>query len=402
MVEINLHKLLGISSIEVANNQRFKQIKEKLSEYPADEDITLDFRHFYIKDTKNPDFYDIVTDKRVKLVLYDREQYNLIRFICMMAGMDASTKLTLNIITMPGEESKEVKETRRYKERLRENTVKSEDRSTATIYVKNAFGYIDRAQTLNALFDLIDDLYNEGCSKVVANLEDVQIYGDTKKKEVASKIKDILKSGKDFEIKINDDELSKVITGLIELYKSGRMNNKQKYELLIKEFPVKTAGLLVTYKSSAGKDIFGRTGHGEIATNLPAIIEEIHESEVIFRTFRVNTFETKLDYMVNHDNEEHPGLMSDIKIVPIDELGIGAYCVGSRYHFNLPVQFDKRGYHQVCKHNGYRIDRHTVSLPQHMSMVFNDFDVEYNDDNMSASKRITKEILKKKGLPMYY
>lgn len=396
MVTISLNKLLGINTIDVSNNHRFKQIKAELNKYPVDEEIVLDFKYMEIKDNQNSDFSDIITDNRVKIIIYnDRDLYGVVSFITKLAGNNDTNKVTHIINSIAPDKSKTEKEIDRYTEKFKQ-VVTVEDEKVLVIPVKKVVSFIDRDSIILGILGVIDQ-FNELYSSFILDLNNIEM-ADDQIHVLATHLYNLNMNGKDVNIRVNNERLRSQINTFIEIGKNGYLSTGEKIKLLESEFYENTAGTLTTYVSSGKKDVFGRTGNGEVATNLPAIFVGIEGDNAVFKVFKLETFCKQYDYEFNHNNEAHPGLKFEMKKVPISQLGICAYCIGSRYHFSLPVQFGKDGLQTTYKDNGDRVIRIVVSLPQHMMMVFNEFGEKYHWHTLAACIKITKDNLKRAGI----
>lgn len=392
---ISLNKLLNINTIDTSNNYRFKQIKAELDKYPEDEEIILDFKYMEIKDSQNEDFKDIITDKRVKIVIYnDRDLYNTVNFIAIISGNTMPDKVKLVINSIAPDKTKAEKEIDRYTERFRQ--VSTEEDGTLVIPVKQVVQFIDRDSILVSLISLTDQLKDE-YKAFIFDLNGIEM-ADEQIQVLASHLYVLNLNKRDVNVRIGNSKLRSQINTFIEIGKNGSLNTKQKKDLLDKEFPKFTAGTLTTFVSTGKKDVFGRSGNGEVATNLPAIYLGREGDNAVFKVFKLETFCRAYDYEFNHDNEPHPGLKYEIKKVAINQLGIGAYCIGSRYHFSLPVQFNEDGLQITYRDDGDKVRRITVSLPQHMMMVFDAWKEKYDWNTMVASIKITKDALAKAGI----
>ena len=392
---ISLNKLLNINTIDMSNNYRFKQIKAELDKYPEDEEIILDFRYMEIKDSQNEDFKDIITDKRVKVIIHnDRDLYNTVNFIAVISGDTTKDKVQLVINSIAPDKTKAEKEIDRYTERFKQVSIV--EGKTLVIPVKQVVQFIDRDSILISLINLTDQLKDEYQS-FIFDLNGIEM-ADEQIQVLASHLYMLNMNKRDVNVRLSNSKLRSQINTFIEIGKHGNINTKQKKELLDKEFPKYTAGTLTTFVSTGKKDVFGRSGNGEVATNLPAIYLGREGENAVFKVFRLETFCKSYDYEFNHDNEPHPGLKYEIKKVAISQLGLGAYCIGQRYHFSLPVQFDSEGLQITYRDDGEKVRRITVSLPQHMMMVLDAWGERYDWNTMVASIKITKDALAMAGI----
>lgn len=393
MVVIELDKLLDINTISKRNSFRFKDIKKKLDEYPDEKEIILDCRYMDIEDKFNEDFKEIVLDKRVKIRAYNKELYSAVNTIACFGGYEQDEKVELILIEGKPFEDKVVTESNRMAEKTR-NNIKLEN-GVYRVIVKEVASCIDRLSTLNGLFKAIEDLDKD--KEILFDLSDV-VVEDEQLKDFSSRIIKYNQSGYKVEAITNDATALREMSALVALGKVGRMKSAQKVKVLNEEFPVNTAGILTTYESKGSNDILGRSGGGKVSTVLPAIYIGNDGNKAKFKVFRLDTFKTAYDYESDNDNEMHPGLRSVIKVLEINELGIGAYCAGHRYHFNLPVQFNEDGFQFTWKESGDSVRRIRVSLPQYMKMVFDEFREDYDYKIMCDCLRMTKDSLKEKGI----
>lgn len=396
-ITLKINDMLGISTIGYSNTRRFGDIKQELNKYAPDDEIILDFKYVNIEDTHSDAFKDLITDRRVKFIIYNnKELQTIINFIAIMASDDVpKDKVTLieNIGTTEKLNSKVEKEVERYLLNFEANAQIVDD--TYCINVDNVVSFIDRDSILDAIFALIDrkkDTHKKfrlklGCISI-AN-EQIKVLA----KRIC-KYLEILGGRDNLRFNSNNAALDLDIEQIISTTKQENLSPKDRANVLLNELGINTVGLLISYVNSNKKDMHGRRGNGQIATSLPCKFIGIQDDCAIFKVFRANTFKTKEDYREEHDNEELLEMASYTKTVELSELGICNYCGGSSYHFNLPVQWGEEGYQYTYYWQGNGLNRIKVTLPQFFMMVLDCWGEKYNYEVLVDCIKISKNNLR--------
>lgn len=391
MKVIKLYDKLGVNIIEKRNEFRFKDIKN-LIDACGDEDVELDLRYIDIQE-KGSEFSDIITDKRVHFVVYNEELYEYIKFIATVSGENPKDKVRLveNKITV---EIVRPDESDRYYNAFKKALEESTDN---TIVVGNLFSIVGSFYIIKGLVRVLRENKDK---EVVVDINNVSL-ADNQVKELAEEVYKLVEDGYKVNVLTNNDKLRVIIESIITTCGSGVNTSKDKYELLRNEFKIGTAGVLSTFSSKAdNRDPLGRGNNGVPVSSLPAILVGFTDEYAEFITYKYATFQTHRDYREEHDGEDHPGLKAEKKKVKLDDLGICAYCIGKRYHFNLPIQFDKVGLQKIYDYDfiaGTMVVKY-IPLASQMMRVFNDWGIEYDNESLMDSIKISKMNLDKAGV----
>lgn len=396
-LEIKICDLLdGITTINSANEYRYKEIKEALDK-AGDRKIILDFHYIELaKPENNQDFLDIITDSRIFIRLYNNnELYKTIKFILLLSNIDSDSKvenIIKNVAPPPTRWDKE-------KERIFNfinGTYILED-GIGKIKLCDEISVINRNPYIQGISDVIHAHKDE------TNTFELYMYGmeivKTQLETLASLIVELTNINIELRVLTNDDEVDKIVKTYLNLGKNKNLSVRERIKLLEEMIPIKTAGMLTTYKKGGKRDIFGRYGNAEPVKTLPAIYKGHDDEYAHFTVYRQSAFSRRLEYELRNDGETHPGLSSYDYKVKIKELGICAGCIGSRYHFNMPIQFDKEGMQSIYRDTpdgDFEVIQ--VSIPQFLKMVFDDWDIDYNSTELSAAIKVTKDRLRKIGV----
>lgn len=396
-IEIKIRDILGdITTINNSNSHRYKEIKQVLDGV-GDEKVILDFRYIELnKPEVNQDFIDIVNDERVSIRLHnDADLYKTIMFMLILSNIDTEGKVENIIHTIEAPRDRWDIEKERIFNFINKTYVLED--GIGKIKLCDEISVINRNTYVEGIRDVIEAHKNE------TNKFELHTYGMEIVKiqldSISSLIVELLSNGIELQVLTSDDEVEKIVKTYLNLGKNKNLSIEDKIKLLDDIIPLKTAGMLTTYVKSGKKDIFGRSGNAEVATTLPAIYLG-HDGEfAYFDVFRERTFSRRLEYELRHDGEEHPGLLHQEKKVKLKELGICASCIGSRNHFNMPLQFDKQGMQKVYVDSADEdLKVIEVSFPQYMKMVLDDWDIDYNVTEMFSSIKVTKDKLRAQGI----
>jgi len=389
MTTIMIKDLLdGITTLSKRNQHRFKDIKRKFDTIEGD--IIADFSEVdLVSPEKLPDFIDLLKDERVTFKIYeDEELYRKLNFTLLMIGMDVNKKLI------------HVRDETEVPEIVDEQLMSAMRVVESTYRFEDGVGYVDIAGRLSVLtrnyyFEAIRNVI-EGHTSETSHF--VIILNGVSLQEFNIKtIADIIVSfdGRGITVEVDDDDEDhmRVLQTNVNLGINVNMSNTKKYEIM-REIPEFTAGIFTTYKNGK-KDSFNRSGNGERATSLPARYIGCNKSHASFEVYRKKTFCKRVQYQME-EHEQHPGLDYYVAKVPYDELGFGQFFLGSKYHFNLPIQLKKQNVFNVAVHNSENeLDYKKMNLPEYMASIFEDFNVQYDKEMMAKSIFITDKNINK-------
>lgn len=400
MTIIKVSDVIGdITTISHMNSYRYKDIKAEMAKV-GDTDILLDFYYVeLVKPETDPDFIDIINDKRVHVRLYNNEElYKTIKFMLLLSNAECNYDDKVENIVRCIEAPPGVRE----KEQRRIFKIVDD-----TYELCDGIGRINLCSAISVINR---NTYVDGIREVI-----IAHSGETKTFELLLHKMEIVKSqfealsvlivtmadlGIKLQVLTSDEEVDKIVTTYLNLGMNKNLTIEERLALLTEMVEPKTVGMLTTYVKGGKKDIFGRSGNAVPATTLPAIYLRHDREFAYFKVFREKTFSRRLEYSFRHDSEEHPGLNSVERKIRLAELGICASCVGSRYHFNMPLQYDNNGMHKVyvddIGEDDFKIVN--VSLPQYIKMVLDDWDEDYNVSELFKAIKVTKDRLRQNGI----
>lgn len=207
------------------------------------------------------------------------------------------------------------------------------------------------------------------------------------------------------EVKIISDipEVMDKATIWLSIKHGENYNSEQKLRLIEKSTPVNSVGMLTEYVQTRGKDEFGRSGNGKVASCRPALYlgvirERNGGGKVLFRRYRlfatgklmgerIQLFTTRLHYGLENDGEAHPGLVSEDIMIPIEDLGVYTDFLGRRFHFMEPVQLDPEGgmelYQPAACEKGFQLN--ILTLPEYIRAVLDEFEIGYYKPGLEAA-----------------
>lgn len=187
---------------------------------------------------------------------------------------------------------------------------------------------------------------------------------------------------------------------------SQEYSEEQRLKILQSTTPVGFVGMLTRYKKTGRRDEFGRSGDGEAVACQPAIYLGVKRGQsgeclAVFRQFFLKTFMPKIQWTMDNDGDEHPGLESRILEIPLKHLGIHGMYMGRFYHFrepNLQRAEDIITTYAVGESDGTdgneagaavaKVVR--VSLPQHIKFTLDDFGIGYDVESLDTAIRESK------------
>ncbi len=159
-----------------------------------------------------------------------------------------------------------------------------------------------------------------------------------------------------------------------------------------------TVGMLTKYKETKKVDEFGRSGCGEISYCKVALFKgfkKVGRDIVLqFEIFNNKTFCTKLHYSLEYNGESLDELDKEDIEIRIQDIGLCNKFIGRLYHFNFPIQYGPADYINTYKENSDgSIEQVDVTLPEHIKMVLDDFDIKFNRKSLIYSINETENYL---------
>lgn len=400
METVYVRDIVGHNISTITNeSKRFSIIKEYI-ENSKEPEILLDFTRIeMIEPYKDPVFLDIIRNPRVTIKLYNKENMaKSIKFMLKMTDFsdeEANKKVISVVVKLEDEPSRNDLELKRLTDALKSTVVESEDKSIVEIKVAKRMSTINRINAIVALKNIAEE-YRKTASKIVFDFTGVTIPDDVID-TLSNLCYDLRLNGINLEVLSSQEVIKEKINTFISMGNKRKMSVAEKIHYIDTELKINSAGLLTSYVKGKKKDIFGRKGNGEVAKTLPAIYRGHDDTYIYFDTFKASTFMTRFEYERMNDGERHPNLKVVKEKIEIAKLGLCAICVGSEYHFNLPVQFDS-GIKKVPVLTENGVEYRSLTLPQHMKLIFDDFCIKYDVTTMLQSIAVTKQNMRKIGI----
>ena len=249
-----------------------------------------------------------------------------------------------------------------------------------------------------------------GLTKYRVNLGTV-VVAPISVEDISKEVFELAKQGIDVTVASMDNKTTERLRLWLSKTASREYTEEQRLQILKETTTKGFVGMLTRYKKTERRDEFGRSGDGEAVACQPAIYLGIRKDKsgvtvAVFKQFFLKTFMPKLQWAMDNDGDEHPGLESRILEIPLVHLGIHGMYMGRFYHFrepNLQTANDIVTTYMAQESDGS--DGHEVgdtvakvvrvSLPQHIKNTLEDFDIEYDTESLNASIRESKALLDK-------
>lgn len=400
---ISVWDALKISNISRDNDKAYKKLSD-IAKGMSEKRIVLDFKGInLVQPWLNNGFKSMINNKRIYIRVYtSKEKCDTINMQYRLMGMEEHCE---NIDIIDHALTAGEKEIIRKKGLIRDN-MSLRNGKTGT------FVYIDIPKIMSQMGDISTiDAVKAAIKDYVAETGIKDFIMDTGMIPVQRNIMKLIALAEtelaDEGINLDTESQNKDVQGTIGMHKKIRagktITQSERLMILNECIPPNTVGMLTVYRHTRRKDEFGREGDGEPVICRPAIYRGFRRNrgniELKFETFKIDTFMTRRQYMLDHDGQQLRCLEKEIKIVDIKQIGICDRFVGSRYHFNLPIQYDEE------KYVTYKMDTSRVVvveklLPQFIKMVLDDHCIDYNSimmmNSISANIQYFKDIEKEK------
>lgn len=379
MQRILVSDIYNVTQISKNNNDAWIEIQKALEN--IDDDILLDFEDIILIDPYNNDqFMKVMADSRIHVRVYDEELAKTLIIALKLGEVYRDNKVELvqcDEVYDPKEEARK-KSIEILAKRLLD-VVKHIDSSNIKINLGDTIQQLSDRKTLDALEKLIKDIEEQssGLRKVVINLTDVVVQKNILEElgNFQSRL-DSLGIFIDFE---SDDKetIEKInISSLNRNVSADDRINIIKNNISINE-------VVVAHKFKVGKksdDVYTIYNNEEPGSKTVrvAIYRGIEGGEIILDTFDGKYFLTKIDYLLDKDGEEHPGLKMETWRIPVEKTGFYHHFLGYNYHINKPVQNFEEEFLTVNRVVGDSITSARVLFPEHIKMVLDDFGIDYN------------------------
>lgn len=394
MKEIVVREVYKVDTISKDNENAWNVLTGIMDE--EDGKVLFDFKGItLVEPWTNMAFRKFISNDRVYMRLYSsRKIAETIELACELGGMKKGRFVNIDV-EVPVKITAEEKKILNIANKFQEHIIKDGGKAVFNIYEEmDQIGVVETVNYIKKAIELFLD-NNQDVREFQLNTGKISIQ--------TSIIESILEMFNDIndtygdvnlEITSTDDD----VNNKVKLYKNVMMNRtitkEEKYRIIKKELKYKMVGMLTRFKTSKSVDEFGRYGEGIPICCRVAIFEGIVDDLVVFRTFHGNSFYTLTHWMLQNDGEKLRELHDSIVEIPIDELGITNKFIGSNYHFNMPIQRDKKDYDIIydIDENG-KVLYNKVTIPERIQRVLDSWREEYNKEELMKAIEYTKEIL---------
>lgn len=409
MKQCNFKEILPIDNI--SQEKSWMKVYEKLEGITEDIEINFDgvnvvepwrFKAFQMLLTKNTHVYMTFTNKE--------DLVSRLHMSCIINGVSTDRVKNIVVVKEKVKTPEELKIEKKGKELMTRFQIDSNN--VATLKTYEIYSQMHSGSTVSYIGSAIEQLNTEKeITEFIIDLGSISVQLNVLN-HLADKIVQYESKGINIAVDTTDEEISKNIKLFLHQCKNNAYNDiVKRYEKIKAAIKSNTPGMFLRYKSSKALDEFGRHGKGEIVSSRIAIFRQIRivtnkkikneqdlrESKImaVIDTYNNDYFYTKLHWMLEHDNEQLKRLPVDRYEVDISDLGFCDDFLGSRYHFMLPIQKDKKESVPVItglNDEGRNIKK-LCTIPERMKIVFDDWEVKYNEESLDNSIKLTQEKL---------
>lgn len=381
------------------NNRAWEGIIDKLGDYSeVKEDIMLDFKGInLIEPWLNDMFNKLISDERVNIKLYSSQQtIDTIDMACRLSNLKSGRFFNEDIVIeqelvlTPEEKAilKSGEELQAYFEEIDGKHILQVYKRYTQLGSKKTVLYIEKAI----------EIYTEknGTNSVWLNTDSMSVQQNVLE-ALARTIGKLFVKGIILKVMSTNEDVNNKISLYQHLDSNKNMTLNDKYIIAKSNLSVGVVGMLTKYKKSRAIDAFGRQGKGEAVSCRVAIYKGIKKSGdniwLAFTSYNGNTFYTRQHWFLEHNQEQLESLETQDILIPIQEIGLENYYLGSCYHFNMPIQYEEDGNTIMYDIEDGKVVHNTMTIPQRIKAVFDDWQVDYNESALINAMVETDKIL---------
>lgn len=410
---------------KISQRKSWVTLTEKLSEeLKSGDELLLDFDDIIVEDPlKHQEFKEILSLPHVRMKFSGKDKSKMseliaqVKIACVAEGLPIN-KAEFELIEVKRERTRqEIEAEKRGKDMLGRFKVMTEEKK-AILELDKLYSSLCTSKTMDSIAYSIEELMKDGITNFDIETGDMYIQ------------KNILEAFAKMSVKLEDD-------GVTFSLLTTRPENFDNYGLFVHQFkdkrytavervkefcklPKNRAGLLIMYRRSRATDEFGRSGKGEIAYNRISIFKGIclrgiyssnikfldievtdknvikdssgrvyraDELQLVFDTYSNKEFMTKVQWAVGNDGEVPEELPYKREKIDITSVGLDDLFMARYYHFLKPIQKDPSENIDIImgmdEEGG--IIRQNVSTPERISIVTEDWDIDVDAGELSAS-----------------
>ena len=395
----NLMKLKELCNVDtLSQDMVWKMVLDNVRKLNIGEErLSIDFTGVRVLEPwMCPSFKELLRIDNIQLVFTNSEELvNKLRVLCVVDGINPD-----NIVNRTIEIKKPLTEKEKSIERLGSQIIPSfkVTDDTATLNVSEAFDQISTGSTISYIGYAIQDLHKvQNLNKFILIFGKMRVLDDVVEK-IAELMVNMDKQGIDVQVELNNIDVQNNLNLYLDKLTSKELTSEEK-KAILRSFPINTPGLLIRYKKSKALDDFGRQGHGEVVSSriciFRGIVEDKTGTRVKIESYNGNDFFTHQHWAADHDGELNSSLNVDKLEISLPDFGFCDSFLGHRYHFLLPIQRDINENRNVIydvTDDGNAVSK-MCTIPERMKLVFDDWGVKYNKEQLDKFIQQTNEEL---------
>lgn len=402
MTEIRVADYFKGTQISRENSEPWKRLLDVANQVGGE--VLFDFEGIDLWEPwMNIEFQRFFRNENIRIRVYSSGNVkNTIDVWCKLSGVSCGRIENKDILYIDEHKKEEPTKVNSLTTRVYGATIVNEENKTADIMICNTVGQIGSEATIKAIDETVLKLYQEaGISKF--NLEAGMLFIQQDAAQLlATLIMRLRADGIILELHHDDPKVLDSIHLYINTAGTENLSGLQRAKLFTQCIKKNSIGLLTKYKESKGKDAFGRMGKGEVTYCKPAIFRGLvikdTEYSVVIDEYDVSTFMTKLNYALEHDNQEHPNAKSGRlkhtrRSIKIKDIGVEDLFVGAQFHFNRPVQKDIEDCMAVYKAVDGKITTVMQTIPEFLKDAARDFNLNLDYDELDKAIAETRQCL---------
>lgn len=402
MIVKKLKELYCVDTI--SQDKGWKKVQEAVGDLT--EDLMIDFTNINVVEPwQCAEFKVLLKNKHIHMKFVNDEQLvKRIQMMCIIDGID-ETRIINEVVFVPKEKTAEEKKIEKFGTELIPY-FKVDDNGVATFKVSDRYSQVQSTNTLNYVDFAIRKVHEDkSIDKFVLDITGLVVLSNVLQ-FIAELMVQYNTEGITLEVNTDDsdnEEMNRIREELrLYIHQAGNeiLTVSKRAQITQQLLKPNTPCMLMKYKKSKALDDFGREGNGEVISCRIAIFRKMkyvdeNTTYAIVETFNNNYFYTEAQWMLEHDYEQLEDRHIEKLEIPLNELGICDTFLGSKYHLILPIQHDKSENQTVIK--GVDADGKNIkvncTIPERMQVVFDDWGIEYNKEELDKAIVATREYL---------
>ena len=415
MIEKHVRELYRVDSI--TKDKGWKTIREEVDRITnnGEQDIMIDFKGVIVNTPWDFDEFKLLLKYKNVYMKFTNceEMVQKIKILCITMNIPNEDEKVQNInIEMPKQKSESEKKVERIgnellnfceiKEKDSENGENVANEKILLVSLNKKYSQLQGLDTPQYVQYAIDKKLEEDDSIKNVVLDITGIYmSEAVLEKIANLFYNYSIKGINCGIETADSDYTDYNNKMNLFYHKitcKTYSDDEKAEIIHNVLKPGTVGLLMKYKKSRSLDQFGRHGNGAVVSSRIAIYRGLYRDKntgkiiAKFQEFNSKRFYTKVQWMVEHDNESLKSLEMYMTSIPMEQLGLSNYFLGSQYHFAMPVQrsaVENKTIIVGINETGGNI-RKTCTIPEMAKEVFDSWGIEYNDEALKEAIKLSK------------